>query len=137
VVGDLGEALHAIHQLNESVLTFKTRAPYRAPCSDQVLARYASAEPLLKRSLAIWEKWLDLDHPQVAVCLEMLAALYRMTQREGEASQLEVRAATIRESQLRAVSMGRGGEASKFRTCGSTVPEGAEGCVVCGSPSPH
>ncbi|MDA0803982.1 MAG: tetratricopeptide repeat protein, partial [Planctomycetota bacterium] len=54
------------------------------------------AEPLYKRSLAIWEKALGPDHPDVATSLENLAALYRATKRDKEAEPLEQRAAKIR-----------------------------------------
>ena len=37
---------------------------------------YAKAEPLYKRSLAIWEKALGPDHPDVATSLNNLALLY-------------------------------------------------------------
>ena len=39
--------------------------------------RYADAEPLYKRSLAIREKALGPDHPDVATSLNNLAALYK------------------------------------------------------------
>jgi tetratricopeptide (TPR) repeat protein len=58
--------------------------------------RYAEAEPLYKRSLAIWEKALGPDHPNVAMSLNNLALLYRATKREKEAQELEARAARIR-----------------------------------------
>jgi len=58
--------------------------------------RYAQAEPLYKRSLAIMEKALGPDHPDVALSLENLAALYRATNRMKEAEVLEKRAAAIR-----------------------------------------
>ena len=57
---------------------------------------YASAEPLLKRALAIWEKANGPDHPDVAECLENLARLYKATKRIPEANALEKRAARIR-----------------------------------------
>ena len=38
--------------------------------------RYADAEPLYKRSLAICEKALGPDHPDVAMSLNNLAVLY-------------------------------------------------------------
>jgi tetratricopeptide (TPR) repeat protein len=57
---------------------------------------YAKAEPLYKRSLAIWEKALGPDHPDVATILENLAALYRDTKRYRKAEPLEQRAARIR-----------------------------------------
>lgn len=56
----------------------------------------AAVEPLLKRSLAILEKAFCPDHPDVATSLENLAKLYRATQRNEEAGELEQRAASIR-----------------------------------------
>jgi tetratricopeptide (TPR) repeat protein len=57
---------------------------------------YAKAEPLVKRSLAIWEKALGPDHPNVATSLENMAVLYRATKRDKEAQELEKRAERIR-----------------------------------------
>ena len=57
---------------------------------------YAKAEPLYKRSLAIFETALGHDHLNVATSLENLAGLYRATQRTVEAEVLEQRAASIR-----------------------------------------
>ncbi len=37
---------------------------------------YAQAEPLFQRSLAIWEKALGPEHPDVATSLNKLAQLY-------------------------------------------------------------
>jgi tetratricopeptide (TPR) repeat protein len=37
--------------------------------------QYAKAEPLFKRTLAIWEKALGSEHPHVATSLENYAAL--------------------------------------------------------------
>jgi tetratricopeptide (TPR) repeat protein len=62
----------------------------------QTQGDYAKAEPLYKRSLAIWEKALGPDHPNVATSLENLAKLYRATKRNAEAEALENRAARIR-----------------------------------------
>jgi tetratricopeptide (TPR) repeat protein len=56
---------------------------------------YAKAEPLYKRSLAIREKALGPDHPDVATSLENLASLYRASERHTEAEALEARAAKI------------------------------------------
>ncbi len=39
--------------------------------------KYAKAEPLYKRSLAITEKALGKDHPNVADVLENMAKLYK------------------------------------------------------------
>ncbi len=58
--------------------------------------RYAEAEPLYKRSLAIREKALDAEHPDVAQSLENYAALLRKTGRADEATEMEVRAKAIR-----------------------------------------
>ena len=62
----------------------------------QTQGHYAQAEPLYRRSLAILERALGPDHPDVATSLENLAALYRATQRIAEAEKLEERAARIR-----------------------------------------
>ncbi len=58
--------------------------------------RYAEAEPLYQRSLAIREKALGPDHPHVAQNLENYAALLRKTGRNTEATKMEARAASIR-----------------------------------------
>ncbi len=58
--------------------------------------KYAAAEPLYKRSLAIREKALGPDHPNVATSLEYIAVLYQKTGREKAAEKLEKRAAAIR-----------------------------------------
>ena len=55
----------------------------------------AQAEPLYKRSLAIVEKALGPDHPDVAIDLNNLALLYRAMNRDDEAEPLEQRAARI------------------------------------------
>ncbi len=56
----------------------------------------AEAEPLHKRSLAIWEKALGPKHPDVATSLENYAALLRATERTVEADKMEARAKAIR-----------------------------------------
>ena len=58
--------------------------------------RYAEAEPLLQRALAIREKALGPDHPDVAEVLEHLAKLYDQTGRSEEAKKLSERARQIR-----------------------------------------
>jgi tetratricopeptide (TPR) repeat protein len=50
--------------------------------------RYAEAEPLYKRSLAIREKALGPDHPDVALSLNNLAGLYDNQGRYAEAEPL-------------------------------------------------
>ena len=57
---------------------------------------YAEAEPLYKRALAIREKALGLEHPDVARRLENTSALPRKTGRSDEAAALEARAKAIR-----------------------------------------
>ena len=60
-------------------------------------ARYADAEPLFKRSLAITEKALGAVHPQVATTLNNLAALYEEQGRYRDAELLYKRSLAIRE----------------------------------------
>ena len=62
-------------------------------------ARYAEAEPLYKRALAISEKALGPNHPRVTTSLENYASLLRKTNRAAEAAQMEARAARIRAKQ--------------------------------------
>jgi Tfp pilus assembly protein PilF len=59
-------------------------------------ARYQTAEPLYQRSLAIFEKALGPDHPDVALSLENYAALLRKLDRTAEAETMKVRAKAIR-----------------------------------------
>jgi tetratricopeptide (TPR) repeat protein len=54
--------------------------------------RYADAEPLYKRALAIWEKALGPDHPDVAQSLNNLADLYSAQGRYADAEPLYKRA---------------------------------------------
>ena len=58
--------------------------------------KYAEAEPLYQRALAIWEKALGPEHPNVATSLENYAALLRNMNREAEAVQMEAHAKAIR-----------------------------------------
>ena len=58
--------------------------------------KYAEAEPLYKRSLAILEKVLGPNHPDVAKSLEIYAALLQETGRGSEAEELGSRAKAIR-----------------------------------------
>ena len=60
------------------------------------IAKPSPSDLLYKRSLAIREKALGPDHPDVALSLNNLAGLYRVTKREKEAEKLEQRAAKIR-----------------------------------------
>ncbi len=58
--------------------------------------KYAEAEPLYRRALAIREKALGPEHPSVATALENYAGLLRKTNREVEAARLEASAQAIR-----------------------------------------
>ena len=58
--------------------------------------RYGEAEPLYKGALAIWEKTVGPEHPQVATNLENYAALLHKTGREAEAEEMETRAKRMR-----------------------------------------
>ena len=57
----------------------------------QAQGDYARAEPLYRRSLAIWEKALGPEHPDVATIRENLETLYRATKRSSEAQAREQR----------------------------------------------
>jgi len=58
--------------------------------------RYADAEPLYQRALAICEQRFGPNHPHVAVILAHYASLLRNMHRDTEAADLESRAAAIR-----------------------------------------
>ncbi len=58
--------------------------------------RTSKAAPLYQRSLAIREKALGPQHPDVAQSLENYAGLLRETGRSEEAEELEARAKAIR-----------------------------------------
>ncbi len=62
--------------------------------SDQ--GKYAQAEPLYQRALAIYEQAFDPDHPYIATVLENYARLLRQMQRNEEAATLEQRAQAMR-----------------------------------------
>ena len=62
--------------------------------------RYAEAEPLFKRALAIYEKSRGPDHPFVATSLNNLADLYWTQGRYAEAEPLLKRALAIYEKTL-------------------------------------
>src|SRR5262249_47616791 len=62
--------------------------------------RYAEAEPLYKRTLAIREKALGPDHPDVSTSLNNLAQLYYAPGRHAEAEPLYKRSLAICEKAL-------------------------------------
>jgi Tetratricopeptide repeat len=57
--------------------------------------RFAEAEALLRRALAIDERSFGADHPEVATDLNNLASLLQATNRLGEAEPLMRRAVAI------------------------------------------
>jgi tetratricopeptide (TPR) repeat protein len=59
--------------------------------------RYAEAEPLLKRSLAAFEKALGPNHPEVAAVRHNLAALYEDQGRYADAEALYKKSMANRE----------------------------------------
>ena len=65
-----------------------------------IQGRYADAEPLYRRSLAIKEKALGPDHPHVATSVSNLAELYRNQGRYVDAEPLFRRSLAIREKSL-------------------------------------
>ena len=64
--------------------------------------KYAKAEPLHKRALAIREKALRPDHPSLSGALENYATLLRKTGRSAEATKMEARAMEARANVIRA-----------------------------------
>jgi tetratricopeptide (TPR) repeat protein len=62
----------------------------------RVQAKYAQAEPLYQRALAILEKALGPEHPNVAAVLENYAALLHKLNQDAEADKMEARAQAIR-----------------------------------------
>lgn len=62
--------------------------------------KYTEAGPLYLRSLAIWKKALEPDHPLVAIGLNNLALLYSAQGKYAEAEPLYQRSLTIQEQAL-------------------------------------
>lgn len=62
----------------------------------RTLGRYADAEPVYERALAVTEASLGPDDPTLAMVLENYALLLRSTGRTAAADELEVRAKAIR-----------------------------------------
>jgi len=63
----------------------------------QAQGQYAAAETLLKRLLAISEKALGPEHPDVAMVFENMSDLYTKMGKTEEAKKLAGHAASIRE----------------------------------------
>ena len=66
----------------------------------QMQSRYAEAEPLYGRVIALGEKMLGPEHPRLTIWLNNLAALYQVTGRHAEAEPLYRRALSIFEKAL-------------------------------------
>ena len=79
-------------------------------------ARYEMAEPLMRRALAIDERSLGADHPNVARDLSNLAQLLKDTNRLAEAEPLMRRALAIDEKSLWGGSSGRGQRPQQSRS---------------------
>ena len=62
----------------------------------RTLGRYAEAEPVYERALAVTEQSFGPEHPTVAMVLENYALLLRLTGRTAGATEMEVRAKSIR-----------------------------------------
>jgi tetratricopeptide (TPR) repeat protein len=66
----------------------------------RLLGDYAGAQPVSERALALRERLLDPDHPDVATSLNNLAELYRIQGRYDAAAPLYQRALALRERAL-------------------------------------
>lgn len=93
--------IEPLRAFGDELLTLKHgRASYLANSVAVILnglARYAEAEPLMRRVLATEEQSVGPGHPKVAVHLNNLAALFQTTNRLAEAEPLLRRALTIAE----------------------------------------
>jgi tetratricopeptide (TPR) repeat protein len=58
--------------------------------------KFAEAEPVYKRLLALWESSAGLEHPMVALTLDKMAEFYAFQQRYEEAEKAASAALTIR-----------------------------------------
>ena len=62
--------------------------------------KYSKAEPLYQQALALWQKLLGDDHPDVATSLNNLASLYKSQGKYKEAEPLYQQALNICEQRL-------------------------------------
>jgi tetratricopeptide (TPR) repeat protein len=83
-----GQSLFEANDLNQQVIQLYNQG------------RYSEAIPLAQRTLAIVEKALGPDHPNVATALNNLADLYRAQGRYPDAETLYKRSLAIREKAL-------------------------------------
>jgi tetratricopeptide (TPR) repeat protein len=89
----------------------------------RVQGKYAEAEPLYQRALAILEEALGPHHPHLATSLNNLALLYRAGGKYGEAEPLYRRALAIRQKSAGAATPKR---ATRYwKLCGAAKPDGS------------
>ena len=99
--GDHGEAeRHWKTQLEFEVNMGSNRSLDNLAMLYQAQGKYAKAVPLYERSLAMTEKTLGPEHPEVAQILNNLASLYQAWGKHAEAEPLHVRALAIVEKAL-------------------------------------
>jgi tetratricopeptide (TPR) repeat protein len=99
--GDYGEAEKAWKaQLEFEVNMGSNRSVDNLAILYQAQGKYDEAEPLYERSLAMTEKFLGPEHPEVAQILDKLASLYQAQGKHAEAEPLHVRALAIVEKAL-------------------------------------
>ena len=92
----------AYPHFKEAVKRDENNADYLSKAGElaSTLALYSEAEPLLKRALALKEKALGSEHPNVAENLNSLAELYRLQGQYQQAEPLYKHALTINENML-------------------------------------
>ncbi|MHC4148316.1 MAG: tetratricopeptide repeat protein [Planctomycetota bacterium] len=99
--GNYAEAVKQVKAALSAAETFGPNDPRLAETLDTLAflyaaqGKYAEAEPLYKRALAIREKVLGPDHLKLAFTLTGYAAVLRKTGRATEAAKLEARAKAI------------------------------------------
>lgn len=110
----LGRLCHATGRLRQAEKLYKDalenadqmpQSDTAATCNDlgslyHQRRRYAKAEPLLKRALALARGSFPADHLNVAICLNNLAALHFARRRYAEAEPLYQQALAIRRKHL-------------------------------------
>ena len=100
--GNYTEAEKQIKAAIRAAKAFGTQDPHFATSLNNLAelyraqGKYAAAEPLHKRALAIREKALGPEHPNVAQSLENYAGLLARTGRGNEAEGMKARAKAIR-----------------------------------------
>lgn len=104
--GNYGEAVKQIKAALEAAKAFGPDNPRLATTLNNLAVlydeqgRYAEAEPLYKRALAIVEKALGPEHPNIATNLNNLVSLYLFQGKYAEAEPLVKRSLAITEKAL-------------------------------------